>query len=686
MEFIEFEAEVDGQEEVEEEEEQEEEIEEDTGVGTLSQLSQLFDNDTDGELDSPDFAGHRTLLLQQQNEDRESVPVRLECHASSKRPRTPTPRKLHDDKFYNEQLSPGIEAMQIRTARVPSKVRKSLQDLLSDPVSESDSESPSGRDRVKSQVETAIRDSSSTGECSARGDAVREAGDNMRERGPFYAVRSPVPDNDRNSPAGARPQNAHAGLSVPSEPTTQDERQTRGEQLLSRVLTSKNARQTVLAIFKELYTASYTEVTRTYKSDKTQSNEWVFVVLGAAQVFYESLRECLKNVTEFLLFDVTVQQRIGVFYCGFRGGKNREGLRRCLSVYSVNPETIVLSDPPNKRSVVAALFFNQKLFVAHGEHPTWCKDILANGELACEGFELTKMVQWALDNNLHDEGSIAYNYAQLADTDANARLWLKSNSQAKYVRDAAQMVRNYLRGQMHAMDMNEHIASRMRHYSGEDEEEGWKRIVVFLRYQRIDVPEFLRTMSYWLKGRPKKSTIAFCGIPDSGKSMLAMSLISFMDGKVLGFNNSRSHFWLQPLSECKCGLIDDVTKPCWDYIDTYMRNALDGNPICIDCKHRAPLQIKCPPLILTSNYNPLTMQVEGSAELVYKYLISRLHIFPFNRVIPIIGGRPRFLIRGPDWRSFFLKYGNDLGLDLTDLDYGQPTAAEDTGGSAGERG
>lgn len=669
-----------------------EDSEDDTGIGTYSQL---FEADTENdspenrgsgsspETSTPDLSSHRLLLRLQREEDSEAAVSKLVNTSIGKRARTPTPRKHDNPVSGSEQLSPGLQALHIRNGNIPETVCRKLEYKNTEKSNTLRDESYSGTAGPlihEGQVQPTNHPSKRSRGPLTGCNAIQPIRNILSRSNDSVSIRHALTNNSGISLANENSESLPGSNQEKERGKAPDSRKTKGEELLQRCLTAKNTRHTVLAIFKELYTASYSEVTRTFKSDKTQSPEWVFIVLGAAQVFYEALCECLKAITEFILFDILPKERIGLFYCGFLASKNRDGLRRCLKCYNVNPNCVVLADPPNKRSVLAALFF-QKLALGHGELPLWCKDILSSGELAGEGFELSKMVQWALDNHMYDEGTISYNYALLAETDINAQLWLKSNSQAKYVRDAAAMVRNYSRGRLHAMSMNEHLAVRMREYCDEDEEEGWKKIIVFLRFQHVIIKDFLRTLSLWFKGRPKKSTIGICGVSDSGKSMFTMSLIVFLDGKVLSFNNNRSHFWLQPLSECKCAIIDDVTMPCWEYFNTYLRNALDGNPICIDCKHRAPLQLKCPPIILTSNYDPKDYK-DGYGECTYKYLLSRITFFYFTRVIPIIGGNPRFLIHPGDWRSFIIKYKEELEIDLQDLDYGQTSA--DTGGPTGE--
>ncbi|QBR99468.1 E1 [Duck papillomavirus 3] len=689
-----------------------EEEDEDTGIDTY--YTQLFEEDTSsshgaaGRGSSPSTSPsspespslHRRLLLHLQSaaagspDDRENCPPGsggLVCtpHPGGELPAADPP------KHFRKHVLPGVhrkrpavlsQPLCLGNAAIPTKQQR----LHEDKSAERCTRTPSPEAWRSPQPSSCGRSPRAPLRPLLSNNGIPTTTHTVHEAGGIYARKTPT---RAVCPASTKPtevgENAREGKERPGSRSREEEteacsqRKTLGEELLQRCLAAKNLRSTQLAVFKEIYTASFTEITRAFKSDRTQSYEWVFLLLGAACITYEALRECLKAHTEFILTDTEPQKRLGVFYCGFHAAKNRDGLRRLLKNCNVDPACLVLAEPPNKRSVLASLFY-QKMWLCHGEIPMWCRDAVAMGQLSGEdSFELSKMVQWALDNGMHDEGSIAYNYARHAETDQNAQLWLKSNSQAKYVRDAAAMVRHYQRGRLHATPMNEHIASRMRDYCDEDED-GWKRIIVFLRYQHVLMLDFLQTLRYWLNNRPKKSTIAIVGVPDSGKSMFSMSLCNFIEGRVLSFTNSRSQFWLQPLAECKAAVIDDVTRPCWDYLDTYMRNALDGNPICIDCKHRAPVQIKCPPILITSNYDPREIKTYDGGELQYKYLLSRISFLSFNRPIPVVGERPRFLVRTGDWRSFFLKYNTELGLGLEQFDYGDPEEGwVNTGGADG---
>lgn len=668
MEYILLEAEEEGLSNStrEEENEAEAEEEEDTGVGTLSDT---FLHDSDPE--EVELDNHQALLHQQREEDAHHLLSKLGGLLPGKRPGEPTARR--DDLRNNNDPHVGAKPSGVQCS-FPAVSKEGLQvhkgqwnpcvatGLDQENIRPSPEKPAGGKSR---RPRRCLLENGVSSKDKASMVTVHRHSPYPK---PLRAIQLHGTNNGGSSREQARPPSSPHGVQHGASSETSQKGASEGDQLLQRLLNAKNCQMAQLAIFKELYTASYRDITRIFKSEKTQSHEWVCVIIGCASVIMEALAECLKAHTEFLLYDINPQKRFGLYYCGFKAAKNREGVRRCFKNMNVENTNIMLCDPPNKRSVTAALFF-QKLRLGHGDIPQWCADIVTTGSGSGEGFKLSQMVQWAMDNNLCDEGSIAFHYAELAETDTNAQLWLCSNSQAKYVRDATTMVRHFRRGQLHATPMMEHIAVCMREQSDSDDGDGWKRILLLLRYQHCGLTEFLLTLKFWLRGRPKKSTIAIIGVPDSGKTMFSMSLIKFLEGRVLNYANSKSHFWLQPLADCKAAVIDDVTMPCWDYLNLYMRNAMDGNSICIDCKYRAPLQMKCPPLLLTSNYDPRTVG-EGDNQ-PYKYLFSRMSFLCFNRVIPQTGGTPRFLVQPSDWRSFLIKYQQELGLDLQNYDYGQ---------------
>ena len=176
----------------------------------------------------------------------------------------------------------------------------------------------------------------------------------------------------------------------------------------------------------------------------------------------------------------------------------------------------------------------------------------------------------------------------------------------------------------------------------------------------------------FLKSIPKKNCIVFYGPPDTGKSYFCNSLIQFLKGKVICFMNRGSQFWLQPLIDAKIGFLDDCTYQAWSYLDVNMRGALDGNPVCIDSKHKAPQQLKLPPMLITTN-------VDVQKEDTLLYLKSRLQFFCFPNKLPFnADGTLVYEITNATWKCFFSKLFTQIDLspkeDLQD-ESGRPDKA-----------
>ena len=339
--------------------------------------------------------------------------------------------------------------------------------------------------------------------------------------------------------------------------------------------------------------------------------------------------------------------------------KNRDSVSKNMSMLLNIPEKHMLIEPPKLRSTPAALYWYKTAMgngsEVYGETPEWIvRQTLVGHSMEDEQFRLSVMVQYAYDHDIVEESVLAFEYAQLADVDANAAAFLNSNCQAKYVKDAVTMCRHYKRAEREQMSMSQWITFRGNKVS---EEGDWKPIVRFLRHQGVEFVSFLAAFKLFLKGVPKKNCIVFYGPADTGKSYFCMSLLQFLGGAVISYANSSSHFWLQPLSDSKIGLLDDATPQCWSYIDIYLRNLLDGHPVSIDRKHKTLLQLKCPPLMITTNTNPLE-------EDRWKYLRSRLTVFTFKNPFPFASpGEPLYPINNANWKCFFQRSWSRLDLN-----------------------
>lgn len=450
--------------------------------------------------------------------------------------------------------------------------------------------------------------------------------------------------------------NTHSLEEVPRTEPLPAAQATKGLGIVKDLLRSHNVKATLLAKFKEAYGVGFMELTRQYRSHKTCCRDWVVSIYAVNDDLLESSKQLLLQHCSY----IWLQQMppMCLYLLCFNVGKSRETVTRLLTTLLQVNEVQLIAEPPKLRSVLSALFWykgsmNPNVF-AHGEYPEWIvNQTMISHQTTETQFDLSSMIQFAYDNELTDEADIAFQYAKLADTDANARAFLQHNSQARFVKECATMVKHYRRGEMKEMSIARWIHVKLSTVEGIGH---WSDIVKFLRYQGLNFIHFLDVFKRFIHNQPKKNCILFYGPPDTGKSMFTMSLIRVLKGKVLSFANYKSTFWLQPLADAKLALIDDVTDVCWDYIDKFLRNGLDGNVVCLDMKHRAPCQIKFPPLILTSNMNVLK-------EDRYRYLHSRIQCFAFPNKFPFdADNNPQFQLTDQSWNSFFKRLWNQLEL------------------------
>lgn len=449
-------------------------------------------------------------------------------------------------------------------------------------------------------------------------------------------------------------------LEVPTDiasPTATESRQETENYHFKELLRCSNIKATLLAKFKMAYEVGFNELTRQFKSHKTCCKDWVATVYGVNDDLYESAKQLLQQHCEYVW--ALRSSAMSLFLLCFKAGKNRCTVLKLLTSILCVREEQILAEPPKIRSTVAAIFWYQGSNISgaftYGQYPTWIVQQTMIGHQTADAttFDFSKMVQWAFDNNYVEDADIAYHYARLAPEDVNALAWLAHNSQARFVRECAQMVRYYKRGQMRDMSMSEWIYTRINEVEGEGH---WSSIVRFIRYQEINFIMFLSALKNFLHSVPKHNCILIHGPPNTGKSAFTMSLINVLHGKVISFVNAKSHFWLQPLKDCKIALLDDATDPCWLYMDQYLRNGLDGHPVSLDCKHKAPLQIKFPPLMITSN-------IDVHSEVQYKYLHSRITAFKFPNKFPFKSDNtPQFELTDQSWKSFFERLWNQLEL------------------------
>ena len=426
------------------------------------------------------------------------------------------------------------------------------------------------------------------------------------------------------------------------------------------LLKCNNRKATLLWKIKEVFAVSFSELTRLYKSDKTCSLCWVVAVCNVSEDLLNSSKILLQQHVDFV--QIITVGRYALYLIEFKTGKSRETVSKMFCKLLNVKDYELLCQPPKLRSVAVALYFYKRslsnVSFKYGEFPEWLsKQILLDHNVGSQDtFSLSDMVQWAFDHDYLDESEIAYNYASAATEIANAAAFLQSNNQAKHVRDCAIMVRHYKRYELRQMSMSAWIKKCCL----ECNEGNWRVIAQLLKFQGINFVEFLIAFKPFLKGLPKKNCLVFWGPPDSGKSLFCFSLLKFMRGKVISYMNSKSHFWLMPLSDCKIGLLDDATYPCWQYMDIHLRNAMDGNAISIDLKHKAPVQLSLPPLLVSTNVDVLKDQS-------LKYLHSRIKCFNFPNVLPVTENNESvYNITNETWACFFRKFATHLEISEDD--------------------
>uniref|UniRef100_A0AAU6S5B9 DNA 3'-5' helicase n=1 Tax=Pipistrellus kuhlii papillomavirus TaxID=3140005 RepID=A0AAU6S5B9_9PAPI len=471
------------------------------------------------------------------------------------------------------ELSPRLDKITISPRKPKKKLKKAL--FLEDSGIVSQNEASSTLEEA-SQVEEPSQDETIV---AAGGAVCTVAEETWREcsQASLTSESSVTPENSQNS---QNSQPLPAGI--------------HGEDAVRLLMKTANQTAFILGKFKNEYGVSFGDLTRCYKSDRTMTTEWTLIVYGMNEEKSNSLYDAIEVHCAFAFVMNLECIVLGLF--SFKSQKCRSTVVKLIQSLSKINELQVALQPPKTNSTAVALYFYKRCTQQPGHYkgilPKWIMDQCSyDHKLSQERmFELSPMIQWAYDNEVYEECDIALGYAEMADSDENARAFLRNNSQAKIVRDVSTMVRHYRRAQMKKMTMSEWVHRRCQEVK-DPEESAWKQIAMFLRFQGIEWIYFVAQMRKFMKGEAKKSCIVLWGPPNTGKSLFALSLIKFLKGKILSFCNSQSQFWLQPLVDAKIAMIDDLTLQGWRYVDTYLRGGLDGNIVCIDAKHKAPTKL-----------------------------------------------------------------------------------------------
>ncbi|QGM48357.1 E1 [Hemidactylus frenatus papillomavirus 2] len=487
-------------------------------------------------------------------------------------------------------------------------------------------------------------------------------------KGHIETVGHDIQEYADNRDPGISPDNAEEGTesSLPcGQPQTSESLSCKD--IVDKLRSAKDRKNRLMGLFKDQLGFSFAQIVRPFKSDSTQSTEWV--VMGSDLKLGIAM-ECLLANEGVMDVLQCWQNGICVLYLGFLHSKSRRAVQGLFKTAGCEVSYFTF-EPPNCRSIQAALFWRDNCQCKKGGLPQWVTSTFMDG-IMTEAFDMSTMVQWALDHKYFDEATICYQYAiEAGEDNSNAKLWLQSTSQLKLARDCAALARNMRRGEIQAMSMPEYVHLRLREYSGDQGRAN--KITELLHFQGTMLYLFLEMLRDCLHKKPKKCCIAIVGPPNSGKSMFTLSLMKFLGGAVLSYYSHNSHFWLQPLGECKIAVLDDATWDTWTYLDKYMRNALDGNLLTIDAKNKAPMQIECPPIIITSNYDITTgcemgVENEEKQKEAYKkkyfYLHSRVTVLRFEKTIEGRNRQPRWVITPEDWKDFFFHYRQALQLTV----------------------
>lgn len=313
---------------------------------------------------------------------------------------------------------------------------------------------------------------------------------------PAVCHDSPPPEE---SPVQQEPPPQEVAVEDPTAATARDQ--------VTTLLKSSNVRAALFSKCKVIIGVSFSEITRKFTSDRTMSEKWCMGIYGICEAMFVTVKPLLADHCDFICLKHYAHEQ-GQFMLAlvhFKAQKCKSTIYRMLrTLMLVEPDQILL-DPPRTRSTAIALFWYQIMTrnpeYTMGTTPDWiATQVLAGHVLDAEQqFDLSTMVQWAYDNDVLEDCMIAHGYAARAAEDSNAKAFLASNSQAKIVRDCAQMVRYYKRAELRMCSMSEWIFKRCSAVTP-GEPSDWKQIVSFLRHQRVEFIDFLGSLKSLLSG------------------------------------------------------------------------------------------------------------------------------------------------------------------------------------------
>ena len=106
------------------------------------------------------------------------------------------------------------------------------------------------------------------------------------------------------------------------------------------ILQCSNAKAIILAKFKELFGASFTDLTRPFRSDKTCNDSWVLALYKVSDDVIESSKLILKKHCTY--FQLLMYDIITLYLLDFKNAKSRETVHNLfISMFNINTLQII---------------------------------------------------------------------------------------------------------------------------------------------------------------------------------------------------------------------------------------------------------------------------------------------------------------------------------------------------------
>lgn len=247
---------------------------------------------------------------------------------------------------------------------------------------------------------------------------------------------------------------------------------------------------------------------------------------------------------------------------------------------------------------------------------------------------------------------IANYRAEAGKGNENAQAWIEQVGAYNTASNAFKMWKATVKGMQMQLSLAQFVDNRLQQITAGDP----KKIRILLGLQEINELCFLNILRKWMTGKAKKNTLCIVGPGNSGKSMLGEALMLFLDGGVLSYQEHNT-FWKQTAIGKRFAFLDDVTLNQWRSLDVNERRVLDGGVVNVNKKFSEAVEVKFPPLLITTNYY---LPDEGHD---FDFIINRLTWIIFKKPIPTVDGIPRIIITKEDIAAWFDENKETLDLD-----------------------